>query len=224
MTGSFKLNFEIRSFLLLFSRPNITKVDILTFYNFLTTQSQKSSAKIALFIDNFIQNSVNFDGLRNDWNQLEEYVTINKIFVFKSSTYFFRMLITTIDILITNGILKYLIDCHYQMDRMSRKIEYGSKILDFWDLIYSFKIFIGLCLMSIVAFIIELKKPAEYVPDHKLKFAKIHPTNDDEIKDHSQLNQKLINHFKIKHSSQEESVSIQPSVPELHLNFMISMT
>ncbi|KAL7019646.1 hypothetical protein ACKWTF_011190 [Chironomus riparius] len=197
-------------------RPNITKVDVFAFQELLTTQQQNSSDKIALFMDNFIQESTNFDRFRNEWNPIEEDVSINQVFVFKSSTYY--LLITTIDNLITNGIIKYLIDRLDDAHWMSRKTELVPKILDLWDFIYCFGIYLVLCIMSIIAFIIELKRPPEYVPDHrKLKFAKVHPTDDEGIRDHIQLKKKFINHFQIKHSSQEQPASIKLAAVELSL-------
>ena len=80
------------------------------------TQSQNSSAKIALCVDEFLQNFIESKMKHNlAWNQLENAImyTSHDAFTFHSFLFNFRMIYNAINNLIPTGIMKHLIENYY---------------------------------------------------------------------------------------------------------------
>jgi len=142
------------------------------------TQSQNSSAKMALCVDEFSCNFIEFGEKRNhDWNQLEDVVlyTTYEVFMFHNFAFYFRMLKNVIDNLIPTGIMNHLIETHYTRKWKFEKFEDGPKVLSLDDLIFGFNIWLGCCLISFISFILEQVLRIFKKQPRVIKFAKVHP-------------------------------------------------
>ena len=141
------------------------------------TQSQNSSAKMALTVDDVFVNYINSKLVKryHEWNKLDTaLVTSQDAFYFYGAAYYTRMFMKIIDNLIPTGVMNYLIEEHYTRKWKFVKDEKGPKILTVNDLAFGFNIWLGSCFISILGFVVErfikfMKKPV------KVKYAKVHP-------------------------------------------------
>jgi len=173
------------------------------------TQSQNSSAKMALSVDEFNSNYYQNLGIKavNSWNKLETVLEKSfDAFFFIGSTFYFRMFNKIIDDLIPTGVMNHLIENHYT--KKFRKIENDEtepKVLNYDDLSFGFNIWLGFCLISLVGFIAE--HIYKLIRTKKIKFAKVHPVLEGTLESFRILSPELIEKFRIKKHSQNELVS-----------------
>ena len=143
------------------------------------TQSQNSSAKLAMWVDEFFQNDIESKNQTNfDWNQLDEYLyTSHEAFAFYNVAFYFRMFKITVDRLIDTGVMKYLAENYYTKKLKFEKFESGPEVLAVGDLAFGFNIWLGCCGFSVVIFAIEIiiKKCFAKIGRRNSKFSKICP-------------------------------------------------
>jgi hypothetical protein len=170
----------------------------------LESQSQNSSAKLALIVDNVFQNFMQLnDNWRNTWNQLEDpFVISHDFFAFFGASFHFRMFKKLIDRLIDTGVMKYLSDNYYSKPRTFDPIEESPQVLSLDDMIFGFNIWLGACGISLAAFFGEIihriftKKPAK-----KIKFVKIHPEHGIDEPKVPELKAETLKMFRVKTNS-----------------------
>ena len=159
------------------------------YINFYQTQSQNSSAKICIIIENLLKSELNAQE-NPHWNQLEtENIFVShQAFIFHQRSFYFRMLFKTVNSLIDTGIIKHLTD-DYLRKKKFFKIEEQTKVLSLNDLSFGFIIWLCFCGISFGAFILEMTKKHKPKKVPKLfKFAKVHPyvdnccSNDENLK------------------------------------------
>lgn len=172
--------------------------------NVFSSQSQNESAKLALCVDEFFLNHVETDTkTQYYWNKITNSVlyTSYEVFVFWNYAFYFRMLRHVINELIPSGIMKYLVEKHYTKKWKFEKLEDGPSILTVNNLSFGFNIWLGCCLISICAFIIEKSlKLCESSKNKmiKLKNAKIHPELNGSFENIKKISSELIVKFRIK--------------------------
>ncbi|CAG9812359.1 unnamed protein product [Chironomus riparius] len=180
---------------------NVKSADPFGFLDAYITQSQNSSAKMALTVDDAFVNYINSKLIKrnHEWNKLETVlVTSQDVFYFYGAAYTTRMLLKIIDNLIPTGVMKFLIEEYYTRKWKFAKDEKGPKILTVDDLAFGFNIWLGSCCISIVGFIIEfiikfIRKPV------KVKYAKVYPVNEESYSDrYDRLDLELVRKFKAK--------------------------
>lgn len=123
-----------------------------------TTQSQNTFAKMALCMEEYLKNHLDYDyKIGNVWNLLEDPIlyTTSDAFLFLDNSFYFRMLKNIIDNLIPSGVMDYLIENHYAKKFEIQKLEEDPKVLSIDDLLFGFKIWFGSCLISFLAFFFE---------------------------------------------------------------------
>lgn len=170
-------------------------------YELLLTESQNASVKHVLCF----QGSILDYGIVNkeniyEWNRLESIYlfTFNEVFMMISGTFYDEMIRKVINSLIPTGVMNYLIENFYERNWKFVKTPNIPKILNFNDLLFSFIIWFGLCLVSFIIFIIERQiVPENILFTKKLKFAKISPINEKNIEMFGKLNENLISKFRI---------------------------
>ncbi|CAG9798469.1 unnamed protein product [Chironomus riparius] len=185
-------------------------VDPKSFKDLFLTQSQNVSAKLALCVDELFQNIIEKDSKRNyDWNQLKNFAlyTTHEVFVYRSHSYFLRMIDTLINDLIPTGIMKYLVENHFNKKWKFEMVDEGPKVLNLDNLFFGFNIWLGCCLISFMSLIIELVVGLiipvryEYEKSRKIKFKKVSPMPLDNIEVHMRpikLRSELIKIFRIQ--------------------------
>jgi len=174
------------------------------------TQSQNSSAKIALSVDDYFLNY--HDSMSRersyDWSKIEDFVmyTTQEVFIFHRSAYYFRMLFKIVDDFIPTGIMNHLIEKYYTKKWTFRKVGKDPRVLTVNDLAFGFNIWLGSCLLSFLAFLAELvvrfmKRP------RKIKHAKVYPDRYT-LRDNTcyDLKPDLVENFRIKNKSSNHSV------------------
>jgi hypothetical protein len=137
----------------------VSKVNPTVFMEKFLTQSQNSSAKMALCVDEYFENFIESGTQRNhDWNKLEDVVlyTTYEVFMFHNFAFYYRMFKNVIDNLIPTGIMNYLIENHYTRKWKFEKLEDEPKVLSLDDLVFGFNIWLGSCLISLIMFFAEL--------------------------------------------------------------------
>jgi hypothetical protein len=159
-------------------RLKTKEVKLKFFGELFLTQSQNSSAKIALSVDDYFQNYQ--DSLHKeksyDWNKIDDFVfyTTHDVFIFMSNAYYFNMMFKIVDNFIPTGIMSYLIENHYTRKWKLKEVESEPKVLNLSDLAFGFNIWLSFCLISILAFIIE--NCARFKERRRVvKHAKVHP-------------------------------------------------
>ncbi|CAG9801201.1 unnamed protein product [Chironomus riparius] len=142
-------------------------------------QSQNSSAKIALVVDEFFTmfSSVKFQNMTQNWNQLKDTVvySFHDSFVFIGNTFYVRMLDKIIDRFIPTGIMNHLIENYYIKKLKFETIQMKPEILSLDDLAFGFNIWLCACLVSVFGFIVE--KVSAMKSRQMKSFAKVHPIN-----------------------------------------------
>jgi len=177
------------------------------------TQSQNSSAKMALCVDEYFKNFIEFRTHKNhDWNQLEDVVlyTTYETFMFHNFAFYFRMFKNVIDNLIPTEIMSHLIETHYTRKWKFEKFEDEPKVLSLDDLVFGFNIWLGCCLITFVVFIAEQikrikSKMCSGIKDNmeNVTFPKIYPSKDCATESCSRLNTENVKNFRIKIQRQE---------------------
>jgi len=115
-----------------------------------------------------------------------------------------------IDDLIPTGVMNHLIEKYYTKTWKFAKVGKEPQILTLDDLAFGFNIWLGFCLLSLVGHVAEhlvrfITKPK------KLKFAKVHPINDEddvEVDGNNNRNAKGI--CDSVNSTEETSTPIEP--------------
>jgi len=168
------------------------------------TQSQNVSAKLALCVDELFQNQIeSYVQSNNDWNELKGTVmhTMYEVFLFRGHSYFFRMFDILVKHLIPTGVMKNLVETHFNKKWKFEKVMEGPKVLSLSDLMFGFKIWLVCCIFPFLTFICEimyrfLRPLSKY---WKMKFGKVHPLEDVEIDTKRvKLNSALIKEFRTK--------------------------
>lgn len=165
----------------------------------LKTQSQNSSAKLALCVDQFFKNYYeNATGMSINWNQLDEILyTSHESFVFFQLSFFFRMFKKIIDRLIDTGVMKYLAENYYTKELKFLKFKSEPKVLSVDDLAFGFNIWLWVCCVSVSAFIAELIV-SKWKSRKKLKYAKVHPIEINSINQKKKANPETLMKFRVK--------------------------
>ena len=173
------------------------------------TQSDNSSARMALSMDEFYLHYYMNLGIKPDfeWNRLETILESSfDTFSFIGNVFNFRMLNKIIDDLIPTGVMNHLIEKYYfKKFRQAHDDDTKPQVLNLNDLSFGFNIWLGFCLISIVAFIAE--HIYKLLQPKKRKFAKVNPDFKDSIDPVVKLSSQLIEKFRIKkHPQNDESV------------------
>ncbi|CAG9810326.1 unnamed protein product [Chironomus riparius] len=178
--------------------PKITNMSVKEISDAILTQSQNSSAKIALCVDEFLLNLLEFHTQKNfKWNKLETvFHTTSEAFMFRSFSFFYRMFKKVINNLIPTGMIEHLVTEFYTKKRKFVKIEDERKVLSVNDLLFGFKIWFGCCLSAGFAFWFEMLT-TRAVRCKKIKFAKVYVTQNYEF-GQKVLSSELIMKFRVK--------------------------
>ncbi|KAL7028260.1 hypothetical protein ACKWTF_005781 [Chironomus riparius] len=158
--------------------PQIVEPKVSEYLRYYRTQSRNSSAKMCLIIEDMLRSDV--DATANPkWNDLEVeniYVS-HQAFFFQQKSFYFRMMLKTINSLIDTGIMKYLMG-NYLRRRKFVNIPEKNKVLGLDHLSFGFNIWLGCCCISSVILFMELIiKPKSRKVPITFKFAKVHPYN-----------------------------------------------
>ncbi|KAL7050120.1 hypothetical protein ACKWTF_003962 [Chironomus riparius] len=190
--------------------PKVLNVTPIAFMDKFLTQSQNSSAKMGLCVDEYFKNFVEFGEQRNDdWNQLEDVVlyTTYETFMFHNFAFYYRMFKNVIDNLIPTGVMKHLIENYYTKKWKFEKLEDEPKVLSLDDLIFGFNIWLGCCLITIIVFFAEqigrIKSRVNRNNLEELNYLKIHPLEGDATEPFSSLGMDFGKSFKIKEQRDE---------------------
>lgn len=153
-------------------------------------QSQNSSAKLSLFVDDIAKRMLEIKQ-ENTWNQLKYpfYVDHNAI-GYRQTAYYAKILKDTVDRLIESGVMQFLIKTYIAHFKMYPKMPIEPNILNIYDLMFGFNIFLGFCGISGLAFVAELFLGLKIIRknlnfdilkrkfhNRKVKNAKVHPMN-----------------------------------------------
>lgn len=117
--------------------------------------SKNYSAKTALLLEELYLKNLEYN-TQVKWKHLDS----NDIglfqlgYAFQQHSFSFRMLHKTVNSLIDTGIMNYLVDLHLGAKKII-KMKEKSNLLDLNDLLNVFMIWIGLCGISIMIFLIE---------------------------------------------------------------------
>jgi len=175
------------------------------------TQSQNSSAKLALCIDEFYHNYQEYlleSSL--EWNQLKDIIlyTTYDAFLFIDNSFYFQMFKKIINDLIPTGIINHLIENHYIKKIIFLKIKKDPQVLSVDDLLFGFKIWLGSCLISFIAFIIENLLKCRKTTQTPLKYAKIYPLKDSKNFSNIKLKAELIQKFRVNPITEISEIEI----------------
>jgi len=197
-------------------RPPIKSITVYKKFSLVHSQSQNSSAKIALLVDDVMKTYYDSESKeQNPWNQLDDRFCAFSIGIAtQHSSFYFRMIKDTVDKLTDTGVIRYLIKTRVLIRRKYPQDEPEPKILNIDDLLFGFNIFLGFCLISGLGFIVELilgtlvcRKNLNFhllrkkLRNKKIKFAKVHPMNTIVSLicfEHQKLSLELIRKFKAK--------------------------
>jgi len=183
-----------------FFSTNLNIVKVKTLYELLLTQSKNSSAKHVLCVEGSLLDYgiVNKENIY-EWNRLEDIYlfTFNEVFMMISGTFYDEMIRKVINRLIPTGVMNHLIENFYERNWKFVKAQNIPKILNLNDLLFSFIIWSGLCLVSFIVLMIERQiVPENILFTKKLKFAKISPANEKNNENFGKLNEILISKFR----------------------------
>ncbi|KAL7051756.1 hypothetical protein ACKWTF_004599 [Chironomus riparius] len=180
-------------------------------------QSQNSSAKMALIVDEFATRFIDrkLNRRTNNWTKLDDFIVFafHETFFFFKECFYFRMFDRIIDDLIPTGIINHLIENNYTKPWEYDQPEVKPKVLTLDDLAFGFIIWLIFCLISFIGFIVEhiavlVLKPIE-------SYAAVHPINpklEDEVcigqittyDIVKGINPELIEKFRVKKQAQAE--------------------
>ncbi|KAL7025525.1 hypothetical protein ACKWTF_013513 [Chironomus riparius] len=160
--------------------PEIKEPEFNEYINYYKTQSQNSSAKMCLIIEELLQDELDAY-VHPKWNkiELENIFISHQALIFHQHSFYFRMMFKTVNSLIDTGIMKHLTD-NYLKQKKFIVLEEIPKSLSLNDLSFGFNIWLGFCGMSLILFFVETMKKLkkEKVP-RLFKFAKVHPIIND---------------------------------------------
>ncbi|CAG9811064.1 unnamed protein product [Chironomus riparius] len=200
--------------------PPVKVVKSRSFLNLYSTQSQNSSAKLALIVDEIFTNY--FDSIskqrNHEWNKLDSVLfTTHDNFIFFGSCFYAGMLHRAINNLIPTGVMDYLIENFYTKRWKFENEEAEPKVLSLDDLSFGFNIWLGSCLVSFVAFAAE-HGIAYILRPKKLKFAKVLPIRYKNMFQESRnLSPDLINIFRVQKAAYDCSQSLTANVDDENL-------
>ncbi|CAG9810325.1 unnamed protein product [Chironomus riparius] len=154
--------------------PNVTNMYIQTLADAIQSQSQNSTAKMALCVDEFLLNHLERHNQKNyDWNKLDSAIYLKtEAFMFRNYSFYYKMFIKVINDLISTGIMEYLVTKFYTKKLTFKTIDDTRKVLGVNDLLFGFKIWLVFCIVSGCAFGVEQVTRFRKIPQ-KIKFAKI---------------------------------------------------
>lgn len=179
-----------------------------TFSDAIQTQSQNSSAKMALCVDEFLLNHLEFHGQENyKWNQLNIVIHLKyEAFIFRGYSFFYRMFRKVINDLIPTGIMSHLVNNFYTKSWIFKEIRDERKVLSVSDLLFGFKIWIVCCIASAVTFGVEQRSRFVKKPK-KVRFAKIFAEKNTEINEmesYKKMNLELISKFRVQNKNKSK--------------------
>jgi len=117
--------------------------------------------------------------------------------MFWNFAYHFRMLPNVINNLIPTGIMKQLVEQYYTKKCEYSRFEEHQKVLSVDDLLFGFKIWLGSCLVSFLAFVGE-HIYSWYKAPKKVRFEKIEPLEINLTEVDVVLSTGLISKFRVK--------------------------
>lgn len=209
----------------IFSRPPIKSLKLDEDSELVSTQSQNTSAKMAIVADEILTTFHDTQNKgQNPWNQLDDRFYATRIGIAtQHSAFYYRMIKDTVDKLTDTGIIKHLIKTRVLIRRKYPKDVAEPKILNIEDLLFGFNIFLGFCLICGIIFWIELILGMKIIRTNlnlvilrrklmtrTLKFAKIHPMTSIEVLIFSRRQRKvtnLLNEFRIKKKTYSEEAT-----------------
>ncbi|CAG9812356.1 unnamed protein product [Chironomus riparius] len=188
-----------------YTPPKFNVINSEQFTDAYLTQSDNSTAKIALVIDEILKSRYDFYENKDNfvWNELDEVLfTSFDAFLFHCNSFYFRMINKIINNLIPTGLLNYLINNHYIKSPVVKTNENKPKVLSINDLNVGFNIWLLCCLLSFFTFIAEFI--VRFIIIRVNKKQKIHPEYDPiEIEMKCNLKSELIENFRIKTNRRE---------------------
>ncbi|CAG9799794.1 unnamed protein product [Chironomus riparius] len=190
--------------------PNITTLSSVDYFEAFMTQSQNSTARMALSVDEFYINFYLKLKIQPDqkWIKLDTVVaSAYDAFIFIGPVFYFRMFNKIIDDLIPTGVMNHLIEKYYTKKfRIVHIDDKIPKVFTFDDLSFGFYIWLGFCLISFIGFIAEhiymLFKPKKRIN------AKVHAELKDSTEPVVKLSPELIEKFRIKNYLQNDESGI----------------
>jgi len=195
-------------------RPKAHYVDAKNLHYLFSTQSQNSSAKICLIVDEFFHMSLKQQEQRSfEWNQIDASIlTSHEGIAMPALSIFTKMIHNVTDRLIDSGIMENMMQ---NLMIYSRKFqnEKDPKILSLDDLAFGWNIWLGFCGISGLIFVFELVLMQKFCRKlilngfsinifkyGKIKHGKIHPSKNSqslEAYENQILTAKLKDKFKI---------------------------
>lgn len=153
--------------------------------------SKNYSSKSALIISDYIQSKIMLQyKIHDDWHRINDftfYVGFGSLVMFQSS-FCFRMIQKTTNLLIDTGVLKFLTESISQEGFILKKPADKPKILSLDDLAFGFNIWMGFCCISLISLGLEILVLKLRIKCRKLmlgkfcKNAKIYPAKQNESK------------------------------------------
>jgi hypothetical protein len=173
----------------------------LTFTETYKSQSQNSTANIALCVDDFFQNYLETRTKeRIQWIEIKEdsvLYTTYEVFQFWDYSFSFDMLSNIVNNLIPTGIMKHLIELHYTKKWKFDEEASEPKVFSIDDLLFGFKIWIGCCLTSLASFVLELAS-IYLKKSQKPVFIKVYPLLNSNNDSKCKLKLELVQKFRVQ--------------------------
>lgn len=147
---------------------------------------ESASKKLCFFVDEFMKRDYEMtqDELAG-WNVIEQLMLVDhEAFGARPTSFYTRILKTTIDRLFNTGILNYLIYTYVFESKILNPSPSIPQILNVNDLLFGFNIWFGFCGISFILFVVELILDIRFLrksivlcfkPYKKIKRAKIYP-------------------------------------------------
>ncbi|CAG9811684.1 unnamed protein product [Chironomus riparius] len=147
----------------LFYVPPIKVVDSNEMNSIIHTQSQNSTAKISLIVDDFTRLNIEVYG-ENNWNKFSKAFFVDHVAIgYRQTAFYARILKDTVNRLVETGVVKYLIQTNIFYYELYKTTELGPEMLSLNDLSFGFNIFLGFCGISGLAFVMELILAIRYI-------------------------------------------------------------
>lgn len=188
------------------------------------TQSQNTSAKIALVLDP-LEPIVhqNPPEIFSSWNRIDEksIYTSHQGIATSRLNFYSKMIQKTAVGMIETGIMGNLVDTRVLKLKKPKRKGNRQKLLNFEDFLIYLELFLGVYGFSVIAFVFELflsskifRKIVKFVfarkisTNQKFDFAKVHEDKDNKSNKIHKLNSNLIEKFRIKNVIAESSGSV----------------
>lgn len=135
--------------------PEIEEISESEMIDIYSYSSRNYSAKTALLLEELYLKNLEYN-TQVKWKNLElnDKVVFQLGYAFQQHSFSFRMLHKTVNSLINTGIMNHLVDLHLEAKDLIEMKE-KAKLLDINDLLSGFIIWMGLCGISIMVFLIE---------------------------------------------------------------------